>query len=156
MKINSHVHDSILFRSWRLLLIFLKISSWSYQELHLYIDKNYWISSFNIFPKSDDSEITFVIKCYTNSTRISWFETVGARSFLVVIVIVCQIASSCDRILNLNFPSDDVSVDRKWAGSISWYNCIFSISLDDDLHLQVLYMLRIHFFVDPIVTLRSS
>ena len=55
---------------------------------------------------------------------------------------MCQIASSCDRILHLNFPSDHVSDDRKWAGSISWCNCIFSISLDDDLHLQVLLMLR--------------
>ena len=39
VEIISHVHDSILFRSRRLLLIFFKISSWSYQELHLYKDK---------------------------------------------------------------------------------------------------------------------
>ena len=67
---------------------------------------------------------------YTNSIHIWRYE------------IVCKIASSCDRILKFNFPVDDVSVDRKWVGSISWCNCIFSISLDDDLHSQVLSELQ--------------
>ena len=83
-----------------------------------------------MFPKSNDAEITLIIKIFTNSIHFQRFE------------IVCKIASSCARILSLNFPSDDFFDDRKWAGSISWCCCIFSISLDDELHLQVLVVLR--------------
>ena len=70
------------------------------------------------------------IKTYSKSVRIYRFE------------IVCKIASSWNRNIYCNFPSNDVSIDRKWAGSISWCNWKFSISFDDDLHTQVLLVLQ--------------
>ena len=125
-KINSHVHDSILLWSWRLHLIFFKISSWSHQEFHLYINKiiDYPVSIY--FRNQMIQTLLLVTKYYTNSTRISRFE------------IVCKIVSCYDRNINLHCLSVEISLNRKWAGSFSWCNSIHSTSSDDDLRIPEL------------------
>ena len=69
VEINSHVHDSILCRFWRLHLIFFKISSWSYQEFHLYIDKTigYPVS---IYESRLWNEVSTVIQLNSRITMI--------------------------------------------------------------------------------------
>ena len=124
-------------------LILFKISSWLHQEFHFYTHRtiDYPVS---FFPRSDDSEMTIIFKSYTNSTRISSFE------------IVSRIVSSYDGSINLHCLSIDVSLNRKWEGSVSWYNSISSTSSDDYLRIQELRGLQDTFFsLDIIVTLRS-
>ena len=73
VEIISHVHDSILSWSWRLHLIFFKISSWSYPEFRLLHWQNYWLSRFTIYVSS----LKWRIDSY--AAQFAYYDDKGSR-----------------------------------------------------------------------------